>query len=138
MLKFKKVLNFGFTIYIKTTIIYWYVITHNSYKIFSEITSITEKSPADLSGLRPGDFLVKIQDDLVIFLSQQDISQKLKSFSDLELELEIERGAVEPMTFKDASNIDILPVKLEKESKNEEEEKKFTIILDKDRGIYHQ
>ena len=41
------------------------------------------------------------------------------------------------MTFKDASNIDILPVKLEKESKNEEE-KKFTIILDKDRGIYHQ
>ena len=106
--------------------------------IFSEITSITEKSPADLSGLRPGDFLVKIQDDLVIFLSQQDISQKLKSFSDLELELEIERGAVEPMTFKDASNIDILPVKLEKESKNEEEEKKFTIILDKDRGIYHQ
>ena len=86
--------------------------------------------------MRPGDFLVKIQDDLVIFLSQQDISQKLKSFSDLELELEIERGTVQPMTFKDASNIDIVPVKLEKESKNEE--KKFTIILDKDRGIYHQ
>ena len=53
--------------------------------MFSEITSITEKSPADLSGLRPGDFLVKIQDDLVIFLSQQDISQKLKLLSDLKV-----------------------------------------------------
>ena len=52
--------------------------------------------------MRPGDFLVKIQDDLIIFLSQQDISKKLKSFRDLELELEIERGAVEPMTFKDS------------------------------------
>ena len=94
-----------------------------------EITSITEKTPADESGMRPGDFLFKFQDDLVIFLSQDDILNKLKTYNGLELELEIERGTIQPMTYKNTET---------HMERNIREEDKFTIILDKQRGIYQK
>ena len=72
---------------------------------------------------------MKFQDDLAIFLSHQDIVEKLKSCHDLQLGLEIERGSIQPMTLED---------EFENTSKNvEKPEEKFTIILDKQRGIYH-
>ena len=42
------------------------------------MTSVTEKSPAQISGLRCGDFLVKCQDELVFFQSHEDIERNLK------------------------------------------------------------
>ena len=51
----------------------------------SEVTSVTERSPAQVSGLRSGDFLVKCQEDLVIFQSHEDIETNLRQIDDLTL-----------------------------------------------------
>ena len=90
---------------------------------------MTSNSPADQGGLKKGDFLVKFQDDLAIFLSHQDIMDKLKSCRELQLALEIERGSIQPMTLE--NEIENTP------KKSLRSEEKFTIILDKQRGIYH-
>ena len=92
---------------------------------------MTEGSPAWVSGLRPGDFLVKYQDDLAIFQSHQDIETNLKQIKDLSMQLEIERGQLEPMVPQASNN-----VSFEKKSKKNVDEAKFTIVLDKERGIY--
>ena len=55
------------------------------FNAFSEVTSVTERSPAQVSGLRSGDFLVKCQDELVIFQSHEDIENSLKQNDDLSL-----------------------------------------------------
>ena len=55
------------------------------FNAFSEVTSVTERSPAQVSGLRSGDFLVKCQDELVIFQSHEDIENNLKQNDDLSL-----------------------------------------------------
>ena len=96
---------------------------------FSEVISVTEGSPAWVSGLRPGDFLVKYQDDLAIFQSHQDIETNLKQINDLSLQLEIERGQLEPMVPNEA-------FEKKSQSKKNVDEGKFTIVLDKERGIY--
>jgi hypothetical protein len=44
---------------------------------------VTEKSPAQISGLRCGDFLVKCQDELVFFQSHEDIETNLKQIKGL-------------------------------------------------------
>ena len=93
------------------------------------VESVTSNGPAEQCGLKKGDFLVQFQDDLAIFLSHQDIMDKLNSCHELQLGLEIERGSVQPMTLE--NEVENTPKKVKKQ------EEKFTIILDKQRGIYH-
>lgn len=71
--------------------------------------------------------MVKFNDELVLFMSHHDIERKLDQLKSLDLELEIERGQVEPMRVEQYEQ----PI----QRKNEDEI--FTIVLDKQRGIYH-
>ena len=91
---------------------------------------MVQNSPANYAGLQKGDFLVSFEEDLVLFMSCQDIEAKLKTIKSLNLHLKIERGYVEPM---------VNPVDLEpklKPTKILQPEEVVTIVLDKDRGIY--
>ena len=102
---------------------------NNSFILISEVTSVAKDSPASQAGLRQGDFLVKCADELVIFMSHQEIESKLKQMSELQLDIEIERGQLEPMR---GPEIDHVTMKKNQESS----EDKFTIVLDRERGIY--
>ena len=99
--------------------------------MLSEVTSVTEKSAAHISGLRRGDFLVRCQDEIVFFQSHEDIERNLKEMKDLSIQLEIERGNLEPMV---APSMDLTFEK--SQLKHNSDGEKFTIVLDKDRGIY--
>jgi C-terminal processing protease CtpA/Prc len=92
---------------------------------------VANESPAFKADLRPGDFLVQVQDELVLFLSHQQIEAEFRQMEALELVLQIERGQLEPMTNNSSDNQMTV---LKKIQKNED---KITIVLDKDRGIYH-
>lgn len=95
----------------------------------AEVAKVTASSPASNAGLQPGDFLVKYDDELVLFMSAQDIETKLKQNSPgLSLNLEIERGQVEPMVAVDHDF---------QEPTKANQEDVFTIVLDKNKGIYH-
>ena len=94
------------------------------------MSQVAPDSPAFHAGLEKGDFLVSFQDDLVLFMSRQDIEDKMKSLQGLHLHLKIERGHVEPM---------VNPVEKgpsQKISRNPEDV--VTIVLDKERGIYRK
>lgn len=95
----------------------------------TEVASVTANGPAFLAGLQIGDFLVKFEDELVLFMSHQDIEDKLKHdyCKGLTLNLEVERGQVEPMQVNNDG--------LDKPVHREEDV--FTIVLDKNKGIYH-
>ena len=58
---------------------------------------MVQNSAAYQAGLLKGDFLVSFEEELVLFMSCQDIESKLKSIKGLNLHLKIERGYVEPM-----------------------------------------
>lgn len=102
------------------------------------MSQVRPNSPAFHAGLEKGDFLVTFEDDLVLFLSWQDIEAKMKALQSQHLHLKIERGDVKPMVnpeeeeFLRQTNSKKLP-----KNSNEEEEV-VTIVLDKDRGIYRK
>ena len=99
------------------------------------MSHVRPNSPAFHAGLEKGDFLVTFEDDLVLFLSWQDIEAKMKALQSQHLHLKIERGDVKPMVnpeeFLRQTNSKKLP-------KNSNEEEVVTIVLDKDRGIYRK
>ena len=46
-------------------------------KIISEVSSVDRGSPAERADLRPGDYLVKVEDALILFLEADEINQSL-------------------------------------------------------------
>ena len=127
------------------------------------MTSVTQNSPAWTSGLQAGDYLVQFQEELVIFLAHTDIEQKLKQSQDLQLgnlnyqmetitnndvffkpsplfsELVIERGQLAPMVANSPSQAEIWQARpFATGPKAEKRCDTFTIVLDKEKGIYHK
>ena len=101
------------------------------------MSQVRPNSPAFHAGLEKGDFLVTFEDDLVLFLSWQDIEAKMKALQSQHLHLKIERGDVKPMVNPEEFLRQTNSKKLPKNS-NEDDEEVVTIVLDKDRGIYRK
>ena len=94
------------------------------------MTKVLPNSVAHQAGLQKGDFLVSFEEELVLFMSCQDIEAKLKTMKGLKLHLKIERGHVEPMVHPAEVSPKMKPNKIIPS------DEVVTIVLDKNRGIY--
>ena len=100
------------------------------------MSQVDPNSPAFHAGLEKGDFLVTFEDDLVLFMSWQDVEAKMKALQSQHLHLKIERGDVKPMVNPEEE--EFLPRQTQTNRKKLNEDGVVTIVLDKDRGIYRK
>eukprot|EP00092_Neocalanus_flemingeri_P059630 GFUD01071337.1.p1 GENE.GFUD01071337.1~~GFUD01071337.1.p1 ORF type:complete len:160 (-),score=62.49 GFUD01071337.1:203-652(-) len=97
------------------------------------VRQVLRGSPADLAGLEEGDSLVKIEDDLVIFLEPRQVEELLDT-TETELQVTVERGHIEPLcvceeTPQTASiNMGTKGGQLNKEM--------VTIVINKEKGVW--
>ena len=103
--------------------------------LFLEVSQVHPNSPAFHAGLEKGDFLVTFEDDLVLFMSWQDVEAKMKALQSQHLHLKIERGDVKPMVNPDEEEFLRRQTQTNRKKLNEDV---VTIVLDKDRGIYRK
>lgn len=104
--------------------------------LFLEVSQVHPNSPAFHAGLEKGDFLVTFEDDLVLFMSWQDVEAKMKALQSQHLHLKIERGDVKPMVNPEEE--EFLRRQTQTNRKKLNEDGVVTIVLDKDRGIYRK
>jgi len=84
-------------------------------------------SPAAVAGVKEGDSLVNIGEELVIFLETEEVEELLQR-QQTELKITVERGSIDPLCVCEETE--------ERQSDNLDMKNMVTIVINKEKGVW--
>merc|ERR1712106_925788 len=91
------------------------------------VKQVHSGSPAAFAGLKEGDSLVNVGEELVIFLETGEVEELLTK-AGTELNITIERGSIHPLCVCEETE--------QRKSLNFDEQNMVTIVIDKEKGVW--